>query len=134
MVSAMFGYYILLTMKKVLMLMMVLLVSVTLEAQERLVRGLISDSETGEPLIGATIEMVGTAIGTVTDERGRFQLSVTSGKSIKISYVGYESQTIDNPEQQLSISLISSYQLEQLIIKGVRASGKDPITRTDVSK
>ena len=116
------------------MLTTILLISMTLEAQVRQIRGLVKDSETGEPLIGATVEVVGTNTGTVTDERGRFQLEIGNANTIRISFVGYESQTIDNPEEQLTVSLESSYQLEQLIIKGVRASGKDPITRTDVSK
>ncbi|MEL7145410.1 MAG: TonB-dependent receptor [Bacteroidota bacterium] len=120
-------------MKKVVMLMTTLLLSIILEAQVMQVRGLVTDSDTDEPLIGASIEVVGTSDGTVTDIKGRFAIELAANESIRISYIGYESQIIDKPDEQITIALKSNYQLEQLIVRGVRASGKDPITRTDIS-
>ena len=121
-------------MKKFLMLMVALLICWSVEAQFRQIRGLVKDSETGEPLIGAAIEVVGQSDGTTTDVKGRFSLTLPDNASIRVSFVGYETVTIDNPEAESTIELESSYQLEQLIIKGVRASGNDPITRSDVSR
>lgn len=52
-------------------------------------------SETHEPLIGATIQVLDESLGTITDVQGQFELSVnTSSKTLIISYIGYTSDTI----------------------------------------
>jgi len=57
------------------------------------VSGTITD-ENGEPLPGATITVLGSLQGTVSDLDGKFALSVPDGASLVISYIGYKSQTI----------------------------------------
>ncbi len=59
--------------------------------------GKITDKETGEPIIGATIRLQGTSIGQFTNREGIFSLkSIPSGKyTLIISSVGYESQKVD---------------------------------------
>lgn len=47
-------------------------------AQNTTVKGTVVSSENGEPVIGATILVKGTATGTVTDPDGRFELTVPS--------------------------------------------------------
>lgn len=56
------------------------------------VRGRVKDYESKEPLIGATVRIVGSSIGAVTDIDGNFQLSgVEDGiYDIEIKYVGYK--------------------------------------------
>ena len=53
-------------------------------------RGVVTDEE-GEPLIGATVLIIGTTTGTVTDFDGQFELTVKAGQVLKFSYIGYES-------------------------------------------
>ena len=63
-------------------------------AQDITVKGAIED-ETGEPIIGATVLVVGTSQGTITDFDGRFELQgVSQGAELKISYVGMTSQVV----------------------------------------
>ncbi|WP_053970368.1 SusC/RagA family TonB-linked outer membrane protein [Mangrovimonas sp. ST2L15] len=70
----------------------------SIQAQTNLsVSGQIQD-ETGEPLMGASIIEAGTTNGTTTDFDGNFQLDMTSGNTIEISYLGYVSQTIQISE------------------------------------
>ncbi|MEZ5055879.1 MAG: TonB-dependent receptor [Saprospiraceae bacterium] len=53
---------------------------------------MVTNSESGEPLIGATIKIGGT--GTVTDYNGKYSLEIESSPvEISASFVGYESQT-----------------------------------------
>lgn len=47
-------------------------------AQNTTVKGTVVSSENGEPVIGATVLVKGTATGTVTDPDGRFELTVPS--------------------------------------------------------
>ncbi len=54
--------------------------------------GIVTDAETGDPLTGATVLILGTNIGTATDIEGRFRLRrVPSGDQIlRINFIGYE--------------------------------------------
>ena len=62
-------------------------------AQTR-VTGKVVD-ENGEPVIGASILVKGTTIGTVTDIDGNFTLTVPAeGKTLVISYVGMKTQEV----------------------------------------
>lgn len=80
------------------MMFAILLMMVTtfgIQAQTDMINGSVFD-DTGEPLIGATIMAEGkSGIGTVTDIDGNFSLKVKPGTKLRISYVGYESQTVE---------------------------------------
>src|SRR6056300_1130995 len=61
-------------------------------------KGRIVDAQNQLPLEGATVVVVGTAIGVVTDQQGYFTLEniPTKTYSIEASYLGYETQTLFN--------------------------------------
>ncbi|MBO5710663.1 MAG: TonB-dependent receptor [Rikenellaceae bacterium] len=65
----------------------------TVEAQ-KIVRGVVIDSETKEPLVGASVVVAGTTKGVATDENGKFELSgIKAGDlTLKIEYVGYDTK------------------------------------------
>ena len=57
------------------------------------VSGIVLD-ENGEPLIGCSVLVVGTSLGTVTDVNGRYSITLPRGKSqLQFSFIGYLSQT-----------------------------------------
>lgn len=61
-----------------------------------LIRGTVFDAESGESLIGVTILVEGTTMGTITDLDGQFSLEVPAGThNIKISYISYATLTIE---------------------------------------
>ena len=66
--------------------------SVASVQQSRQATGRVADSQ--GPLIGATVMEKGTNNGTVTDFNGNFTLSVKSGATLVVSYVGYETQEV----------------------------------------
>lgn len=70
-----------------------------LSAQDgRKVTGHVVD-DTNEPLIGASILVVGTSTGVITDLDGNFSIVVPSGATtLQISYVGYETMTVPIPD------------------------------------
>ncbi len=45
--------------------------------------------KTGEPLVGVTLVVKGTTIGTTTDANGRYRINVPAGSTLSASYVGY---------------------------------------------
>ena len=56
------------------------------------VRGMVSD-ENGEPLIGASVSLKGTTIGTITDMNGNFTIGITdNAERLVISFIGYETK------------------------------------------
>ena len=82
------------TMRNFYALLLSLLISAGAFAQ---VSGTLTDSETGEPLVGATVVVEGTTQGTVTDFDGKFSLTgLSDGKyNLVVSYIGYDKQTIE---------------------------------------
>ena len=69
-------------------------------AQTGTIRGKVVDGETGEELIGATAQIVGTTKGGVTDFTGNYSiLNIEPGTyDLKISFVSYQSKTITGIE------------------------------------
>ena len=52
------------------------------------------DASTSTPIVGAVVVIEGTKKGAVTDRDGNFQLEVSVGDKLAVSYVGYETETI----------------------------------------
>lgn len=66
------------------------------QAQDNKISGVVTDVKGGQPLIGVTVAVAGTARGAVTDFDGKYVLTVGAGdKSLQFSYTGYKSLTID---------------------------------------
>lgn len=85
------------------------------------VSGRIMDRATGEPLIGATIVVEGTTIGTVTDFDGNFILPVPpNGQMLRVSYIGYSDASI--PAQPvLNVFLdAGAMLLSEVVVSGLR--------------
>ena len=53
------------------------------------IKGTVTDGA-GDPLIGATIKVVGTQNGTVTDLDGKFSINCKTGATLEISFIGYK--------------------------------------------
>lgn len=69
------------------------------------VKGKIISEEDGYPVIGATVQVEGTSLSTVTDMDGNFRLAnVPQNHRIKISYIGMQPQSL-LPKSQMSVVL-----------------------------
>ena len=60
---------------------------------KKTIQGLVKD-QGGEPLIGATVTVVGTSTGTTTNIDGLYSLSVPADATLEISYIGYKAQQV----------------------------------------
>ncbi len=66
----------------------------TFAMAQRTITGTVTDAETSEPLIGASVVALGTAKGAVTDFDGKYSLEVPAGiTELQFSYTGYSTQT-----------------------------------------
>lgn len=83
------------------------------------ISGSVKD-EGGFPVIGATVAVVGTTIGTSTDINGLFDLEVPLRGQLQVSYIGYEPRLIDIDENlKYNISINPSRQmLEDVVVVG----------------
>lgn len=99
-------------------------------AQNLTVKGKVSDAKTGEPLIGVTVGVKGTATGSQTDVNGAFSLSVASGTTLQVSYIGYTTQSVVvSSDAPLDIKLqSSSTELAQVVVIGYGTQRKRDVT------
>lgn len=81
-------------------------------SQASTLKGKLSDASTGQPLAGATIEIVSGG-GTTTDKDGNFSLPCNGSLELNISYVGYESvlKSISDCTLEVVIALTPSTQI-----------------------
>lgn len=71
-------------------LLLMLLIPLTgVFGQGRTISGKVTDDQDGAPLIGATILVVGTTTGTVTDLDGNYQIEAAAGQVLRFTYTGY---------------------------------------------
>lgn len=94
------------------------------------ITGTVTDAESGEPLIGANILVVGTATGTVTDFDGTFSLNVpTDSKQLELSYTGYASQVVDiNGRSVINVEMSSGELLDEVVVIGYGSQKEKEIT------
>ena len=118
------------SIKKNLMLsMLMLLMPLSLLAQEIKVQGVVKDP-TGETVIGATVMQKGTNNGAVTDVDGNFTLTVPSNATLTISYIGYATQEIAvNGKTEFSIVMEDDSQsLNEVVVVGYGTMDKKELT------
>ncbi len=84
------------SMKRVLFFVLCLFAGINMAlSQNRTITGIVVSAEDNEPIIGASVVVEGTTVGSITDMNGAFTLEVPStGKMLTVSYVGMKSQTV----------------------------------------
>ena len=97
------------------------------------ISGKVADAGTGEAIIGATIYDARSHVGVITDAEGNFRIDVTTFPSeLKISYVGYEQQTIrlkGDDDDHLVVSLKEEGQkLDEIVVVGYGTQKRTQLT------
>ena len=109
--------------KKILFCLVGLLCLFSLEGQNEIrIKGLVTDSVSGEPLPYVSIIVKGSTTGAATDLDGRFSLTVpssASGKMLEVSYLGYSTKQVSlKSGQSLSIQLApTGIALNEVVVK-----------------
>ena len=112
---------------KLHLIYVLLLGGTLLSAQNRYtVSGEITDAETGEDLVAATVYLEGSSLGSASNSYGFFSLTVPGGKQVLVCrYIGYEAfrKEIDlNKDIYLNIRLkAQSTQLDEVVVRAERA-------------
>lgn len=122
-------------MKKVVQLFSTVLIflfsTVMIQAQDLEVQGIITDGNNGETIIGATILISGTSLGTATDIDGNYSLKINQWTdTLVVSSIGYE--TLNIPVQGRRIIDITMYEknnlLDEIVVVGYGRQKKKVVT------
>lgn len=95
--------------------------------EQNTITGVITDTQ-GEPITGATITVVGKAVGAVSDINGRFTLNVRPGAKLSISYVGYKTVNIAASESMKVELQEDAGQLSEVVVVGYGSQKKANLT------
>lgn len=112
------------------LLFSILLIPVSAYAQnQKTVTGTVID-ETGEPLIGATVKVVGKSIGAITDFDGHYSLTVPADtKQLSFSFVGYKDYIADITSNVINVTMKpNSKVLDEVVVIGYGVRKKDDLT------
>jgi TonB-dependent starch-binding outer membrane protein SusC len=83
------------------------------------ISGKVLSEKDGEPLIGVSILVKGSNVGTVTDFNGAFTLQAKTGETLSVSYIGYTAQTVKIAGMNLTIKLSEDNKnLEEVVVVG----------------
>ena len=95
--------------KPILTLLSFLLFSLSLQAQNVTITGVVTAAGDNSPLPGASIQVKGTTNGAITDVNGRYQLVVPSGRdTLQISFIGMVTQLISiNNRTVINVALMA---------------------------
>jgi len=120
-------------MKKIVISAMMLLIVLSggLYAQERTITGKVTDAADGSGLPGVNIAVAGTSQGTITDMDGNFSITVPDDNaSLSFSFIGYTTQTIAVGSQTtINVSLkASDVGLEEVVVVGYGTMKKENLT------
>lgn len=112
------------------LILAILLIPVSAFAQtQRTVTGTVID-ETGDPLIGASVIVVGNTMGTATDIDGHYTLTLpATAKQLTFSYVGYENLTVDITSDVMDVTMkVNSTVFDEIVVIGYGVRKKDDLT------
>lgn len=116
-------------MKTLLMSICLLLVSAVSFAQVEEASGNVTDNS-GEPVIGATVTVVGGQgnAGTVTDIDGNFKVQVQSGSKLSISFMGYKTQVVKAAKGLRIVLEEDAKLLNEVVVTGYTTQRKADLT------
>lgn len=107
-------------MKKYLLLFLVLVGSASIAMAQRTVRGTVTD-KAGEGLVGATVMVEGTSIGSTTNLDGQYSVQVPAGSEVLlISYTGYATERVTlGASNVVDVSLESEdFMFQEVVVTG----------------
>jgi len=92
-------------------------VAITAEINQEIIRGTVKDN-TGTSLIGVTVVIKGTKVGTQTDVNGQFSLNAKQGDILVFSFIGYLNQEITvGTSKTVNVSLaVDNHQLNEVVV------------------
>jgi|WetSurMetagenome_2_1015567.scaffolds.fasta_scaffold01946_4 hypothetical protein len=106
----------------ILLLMLPFFGSYCQSQQKTVIKGTVSDANTGDPIPYVSVLLKGTTVGTLTDNNGKYSIETSvSAKEIQFSFLGYQTQIVPmkpGVSQTVNISLkLTDIALEEVNIR-----------------
>lgn len=97
------------------------------------VSGVVTSFTDGDPIIGATVKVVGTSLGTVTDAKGYYSIVLPRGKDmLEFKFVGYESQKRQVKGSTLNVKLKEDQNsLQEVVVVGYGVRNHKSMSKLD---
>ena len=115
--------------KRLTMFLASLLLFVSGAFAQTQVSGTVLSEEDGQPIVGAAIRIVGKQVGMLSDANGRFSLTLPAGSSqITISYIGYETQTLQAKNGMRVLLKPDSKLVDEVIVVAYGTAKKSAFT------
>ena len=116
--------------KKLTLLLACLFLSLGMALAQTTVSGVVIGASDGQPVVGASVKVLGTRMGTVTNIDGKFSVSVpTSAKELQVSYIGMLTKTVRISKGNLRIVLEDdSKSLDEVMVVAYGKAKKSAFT------
>lgn len=120
----------LMKMKNHLLSLAVWLLTLQIALAQRVVTGTVTGQDNNEPLVGASIILSGTTIGTTADAEGKFSISVPeNATTLKVSFIGYTTkEVLITGLNNIKVSLSSGGTLGEVVVVGYTSQRKEDLT------
>jgi TonB-dependent starch-binding outer membrane protein SusC len=105
--------------------------TVTIKLMEKKVlKGKVTDSLSGGPLVGATVAIKGTTQGTTTDVDGNYSIEVYPNSILNYSFIGYLTEEVNVEDRStIDISLVNDVtSLSEIVVIGYGSINKSDLT------
>jgi TonB-linked SusC/RagA family outer membrane protein len=116
--------------KRLTMVLACLFLSIGMALAQTKVSGVVTSSEDGGPIIGASVKVVGSStMGTMTNSDGQFSLTIPNGSThLEISYIGMVSKTVKASANMKIILDPDNQQLDEVIVQAFGTAKKSAFT------
>ena len=114
--------------KRLMTFIACLFLSLGMALAQTQVSGTITSSEDGSPVIGASIKVVGTQTGTVTDVDGNFSLAAPANAKLEISYIGMIGKTVKAGKNMKIVLDPDNHALDEVMVVAFGTAKKSAFT------
>ncbi|MBO5507483.1 MAG: TonB-dependent receptor [Bacteroides sp.] len=100
-----------------------------IHAQSITVTGIVTSASDGEPLIGASVQVINSSVGTITDFDGNFTIQAEEGSVLLFSYIGFISREMKVTGNRLDVVLQENSEiLSEVVVVGYGVQKKKLVT------
>ena len=97
-------------------------VSTSMAFAQSQISGKVTSSDDGQPVVGASIKIVGTNTGTITDIDGNFSLNAPAGAKLEITYLGMLPQTVKAGQKMKIVLEADNKTLDEVVVTAMGIS------------
>ena len=114
--------------KRLTMIFATLFLCIGMAMAQSKVSGVVTSAEGGEPVVGASVKVVGTNTGTVTNIDGQFQLQIADGAKLEISYIGMQTKTVKATPKMKIVLDPDNQSLDEVMVVAFGTAKKSAFT------